>query len=33
LVPAAWAADESLTLHSATGSYDFAVEVVDTPER
>lgn len=32
LVPAAWAAENSLTLTTATGDYNFTVEVVDTPE-
>lgn len=32
LVPSAWAAENSLTLTTATGDYSFTVEVVDTPE-
>lgn len=32
LVPATWAAENSLTLITATGDYSFTVEVVDTPE-
>ncbi len=30
--PAAYAANDQLTLHTATGEYRFNVEVVDTPE-
>lgn len=30
--PAAYAADNQLTLHTSTGEYQFNVEVVDTPE-